>query len=48
MQSGYDRTVTVHRIVARDTVEESAMYRLRSRVSVDEALRQGLKKYRKT
>lgn len=48
MQSGYDRPVTVHRIVARDTVEESAMYRLRSRVSVDEALRQGLKKYRKT
>ena len=46
MQAGFKRAVMVHRIVARDTVEESAVYRLRSRVSVDQALRDGLKKYR--
>lgn len=45
MQAGYKRAVMVHRLVARDTVEESAVRRLRTRVSVDQALRDGLKKY---
>lgn len=45
MQSGYDRVVSVIRAVARGTVEESAVKRLKSRVSVDQALRDGLKKY---
>lgn len=45
MQSGYDRAVTVHRIIARGTVEESAMRRLRSRISVQEALLEALKNY---
>lgn len=45
MQAGYKRAVMVHRLVARDTVEESAVHRLRTRVSVDKALRDGLKKY---
>lgn len=48
MQSGYDRVVTVHRIVAKGTVEESAVARLKSRVSVQEALLESLKKYQKT
>lgn len=45
MQAGYDRAVSVHRLIARDTVEESAMSRLRSRVSVQEALLDALRKY---
>lgn len=45
MQAGYKRAVMVHRLIARDTVEESAVRRLRTRVSVDQALRDGLKKY---
>ena len=45
MQSGYDRVVSVIRAVARGTVEESAVKRLKSRISVDQALREGLKKY---
>lgn len=45
MQSGYRRAVTVHRLVARDTVEESAVRRLTSRISVQEALLEELKKY---
>lgn len=45
MQAGYDRVVSVIRAVARGTVEESAVKRLRSRISVDQALRDGLKKY---
>lgn len=45
MQSGYKRAVTIHRIVARDTVEESAVSRLRTRISVQEALLDSLKKY---
>ena len=45
MQSGYTRAVTVHRIIARDTVEQSAMHRLHSRVSVQEALLEALKNY---
>lgn len=47
MQSGYDRAVTVHRIIARGTVEESAVRRLRSRISVQEALLEALKNYQK-
>lgn len=47
MQSGYDRVVSVIRAVARGTVEESAVKRLKSRVSVQEALLDGLKKYQK-
>lgn len=47
VQAGLDRPVFVHRIIARGTVEESAVHRLANRVSVDEALRESLKKYRK-
>lgn len=47
MQAGYQRPVFVHRIVARGTVEESAVHRLRSRVSVQAALLESLKKYQK-
>lgn len=44
MQSGFDRVVTVHRIIARGTVEESAVARLSSKISVQEALIEGLLK----
>lgn len=43
MQAGLDRVVTVHRIIARDTVEESAVKRLTTKVSVQEALVDGLR-----
>ncbi len=46
MQAGYKRAVMVHRIIARGTVEESVMRRLRSRISVQEALLEGLKQFR--
>lgn len=42
MQAGFDREVTVHRIIARGTVEESAVKRLTTKVSVQEALIEGL------
>ena len=45
MQAGFDRVVDVYRIVAKGTVEESAVKRLHSRVSVQEALLEGLKQY---
>ncbi|WP_315127342.1 ATP-dependent helicase [Comamonas antarctica] len=44
-QSGYDRAVFVYRLVARGTVEEQAVARLKSRVSVQAALLEALKKY---
>jgi hypothetical protein len=43
MQAGFDRVVTVHRIIARGTVEESAVKRLTTKVSVQEALIEGLR-----
>lgn len=45
LQSGYDRPVFVYRLVAKNTVEESAVARLRSRISVQEALLESLKQY---
>lgn len=47
MQAGFNRVVDVYRIVAKGTVEESAVKRLRSRVSVQEALLDALKIYQK-
>lgn len=44
MQAGLNRVVTVHRIIARGTVEESAVARIKSRISVQEALVEGLRK----
>lgn len=43
MQAGFDRVVTVGRIIARGTVEESAVARLTTKMSVQEALIQGLR-----
>lgn len=43
MQAGFDREVTVHRIIARGTVEEAAVARLTTRVSVQDALIEGLR-----
>lgn len=48
MQAGFNRPVYITRIVARGTVEQAAVARLKSRISVDQALREALKKYRKT
>ncbi|WP_313330730.1 ATP-dependent helicase [Comamonas sp.] len=45
MQSGFNRIVDVYRLVAKNSVEESAVRRLRSRVSVQEALLEALKNY---
>jgi len=43
MQAGFDRVVKVHRIIARGTVEESAVKRLTTKVSIQDALIEGLK-----
>lgn len=42
-QSGYDRPVFIHRLIARGTVEGAAYERLRTRVRVQDALLAGLK-----
>ena len=46
-QAGLNRPVYVYRLIARETVEEAAVARLASRVAVDVAVRESLKKYRK-
>jgi SNF2 family DNA or RNA helicase len=43
-QSGYNRPVFVHRIVARDTLEETVVERIRTKASVQDALLQALKR----
>lgn len=43
-QSGYKRSVFRYRIVARNTIEEQVIQRLRTRVSVQEALMQAMKR----
>ena len=43
MQGGFDRAVTVHRIIARGTVEEAAVARLTTKISVQQALIEGLR-----
>lgn len=42
-QSGYNRPVYVHRIVAKGTIEEAAVARLKSKASVQDALMDALK-----
>lgn len=42
-QSGYNRPVFVHRIVAKGTLEESVVARLKSKASVQDALMQAMK-----
>lgn len=37
-QSGYDRPVLVHRIVARDTIDEVVLERLETKKSVQQVL----------
>ena len=43
-QSGYKRPVFVHRIVARDTLEEDVVARIKTKASVQDALMQALKR----
>lgn len=43
-QSGYNRSVFVHRIVAEDTLEEVVVERLKSKASVQDSLLQALKR----
>lgn len=42
-QAGYDRPVYVHRIVARDTVDELVLMRLQSKASVQQVLLEAMK-----
>lgn len=46
-QSGYNRPVFVHRIVAADTLEEVVVARLKSKASVQDALLEALKRREK-
>lgn len=43
-QSGYDRPVFVHHIIARDTVDEMVLERLRSKRSVQDVLLEAMKR----
>jgi SNF2 family DNA or RNA helicase len=45
-QSGYNRPVFLHRIVARDTLEEVVVERIKTKASVQDALLQALKRRR--
>lgn len=45
-QSGYNRPVFIHRLVAEDTLEEVVVERIRTKASVQDALLQALKRRR--
>lgn len=47
-QSGYNRPVFVHRLVAEGTLEETVVERIKSKASVQDALMQALKKRENT
>lgn len=47
LQSGYDRSVFIHRILARDTVDELVLQRLETKREVQDILMDAMKQHRK-